>query len=1101
MKKTIFLGFLAIWCGLSSLSAQVTIGADNAPQSFSVLELISGNDKGLRLPQLTTAQRDAITTAAFKAEPLALGLLIQNTTTKCIEYWNLTKWVSLCTGTANISFEDGSGDPADPTQPEFPYIGEERGPFTPTDEPPCTGIDPAYSFLVVSGAAYLHVSVLNTATGEFRVSMDENNSVNSRTAILRITNNCSNEYKEFVFSQAGDPTLCEPSANAPVINAPNGVVLCAGGVVYLELTNPTPAVDYIWTLGGVEKGRGASYIATQKGTYTVYAGGIGCTVPVAASIDVTLSTASAPSPISLIVGQNGGFVCSDADKTRIYAETPASGSLMWFKNGVHQNSISQTVSGSHTYIEAGIGTWFAAVADGSCSSAKSNEITVSVDPLSGASIPAPVFTINGSAASGIVNVCAGGTLLLDVQSPVGGVTYSWYVNNDKKGEGTHYELSMSGLSGDFIIQCRAANSSQCSSAGVSQLSVSLGSAPSKPVIISNNGSVLCGSSATLSTVSTASKYRWYKDGAFLSETTHPINTYNISELGTYSLQTVNASGCVSELSNGLNISQNSAYGSVEITPQISSIDHNQSRSFTANINPEDAASTYSWTITGATPATAAGKTVLVTFGTVGTAHISVTATNSCTPGGVSATVNGSTGVSVSAACLPVSITGYSPSDKAATIIGSSSTSLTVTPNGNPNNFTYLWYKDGSATAATTQTISVTAAQAGSYTCEVTTKCVPASSVTSDAFTVTVLSIPPTLGSGSLSGKTCFDIVESNFGVDCGEQSGRLSNKADFTHLSTHTQVYTFKKSLTGIVQNVRFVLQDSEGVLSSSQPLSGTLISGTMSVASTTLTLNFKTNLNSQTSIPQIYGRTRVGLSGPDPAVVIVNIVYNNGSTDVYLPLTLSVQDCACCGAFVASGVWKEFMCHNLGANQSADPFTPSADINGDYYQWGYKYPSATRDNILGTPTTADGSAYTGTWNNSSATPGYYGDNTNGTNVTVISPTDPCPSGYRVPSYNEWLGVTNKITANLNPQSSKGPWGTAGPANWSGAMFGNALYLPAAGRRNNSTGSLNFRGAYGYYWSTRINSSTNTYIMYFDNGAAMNFLYRAYGITVRCIAE
>jgi hypothetical protein len=33
MKKTFLLGFTALWCGLSVLSAQVTIGADNAPQA------------------------------------------------------------------------------------------------------------------------------------------------------------------------------------------------------------------------------------------------------------------------------------------------------------------------------------------------------------------------------------------------------------------------------------------------------------------------------------------------------------------------------------------------------------------------------------------------------------------------------------------------------------------------------------------------------------------------------------------------------------------------------------------------------------------------------------------------------------------------------------------------------------------------------------------------------------------------------------------------------------------------------------------------------------------------------------------------------------
>jgi formylglycine-generating enzyme required for sulfatase activity len=98
-KKTFLLGFIALWCGLSSLSAQVTIGADNAPQPFSVLELISGNDKGLRLPQLTQRQRNDLQ-ATFGAEATgkAMGLQIFNINSKCVETWNGAAWLQSCIG-------------------------------------------------------------------------------------------------------------------------------------------------------------------------------------------------------------------------------------------------------------------------------------------------------------------------------------------------------------------------------------------------------------------------------------------------------------------------------------------------------------------------------------------------------------------------------------------------------------------------------------------------------------------------------------------------------------------------------------------------------------------------------------------------------------------------------------------------------------------------------------------------------------------------------------------------------------------------------------------------------------------------------------------
>ena len=75
----------------------VTIGSIEDPQVFSILELISNGSKGLRLPQLTTAQRDAMTTSTqFIAakNTTAMGLLIFNTTTRCMELWNGSVWVS-----------------------------------------------------------------------------------------------------------------------------------------------------------------------------------------------------------------------------------------------------------------------------------------------------------------------------------------------------------------------------------------------------------------------------------------------------------------------------------------------------------------------------------------------------------------------------------------------------------------------------------------------------------------------------------------------------------------------------------------------------------------------------------------------------------------------------------------------------------------------------------------------------------------------------------------------------------------------------------------------------------------------------------------------
>ncbi|NDV46381.1 hypothetical protein D0T49_04920 [Paludibacter sp. 221] len=92
--------FVMLLLPLSIVNAQVTIGADQEPQSYSLLELNTTTVKGgIQLPKLTTAERDALLSSKTAAEKTAAkGLTIYNTVTNCIDTWNGTAWVSDCSG-------------------------------------------------------------------------------------------------------------------------------------------------------------------------------------------------------------------------------------------------------------------------------------------------------------------------------------------------------------------------------------------------------------------------------------------------------------------------------------------------------------------------------------------------------------------------------------------------------------------------------------------------------------------------------------------------------------------------------------------------------------------------------------------------------------------------------------------------------------------------------------------------------------------------------------------------------------------------------------------------------------------------------------------
>lgn len=99
MKKIRLLLVLIASLAYSGLSAQVGINTDGTAPAASAMLDVQDTTKGVLLPRLTNAQRDAI------ASPAA-GLIIYNTQAETLQYYNGNSWVLITEGNCGTPFYD-----------------------------------------------------------------------------------------------------------------------------------------------------------------------------------------------------------------------------------------------------------------------------------------------------------------------------------------------------------------------------------------------------------------------------------------------------------------------------------------------------------------------------------------------------------------------------------------------------------------------------------------------------------------------------------------------------------------------------------------------------------------------------------------------------------------------------------------------------------------------------------------------------------------------------------------------------------------------------------------------------------------------------------
>lgn len=375
----------------------------------------------------------------------------------------------------------------------------------------------------------------------------------------------------------GFSVIVLPKPAAPTVLPAGPLTICAGETATLTVQGG-PFAQYRWTNGATTE----SINVTTSGLYRVavqQAGG--CFSDSSIAVRVTVL----PAPPAPSVTANGPTALCAGDSVTLRGPIGAAG-YIW-SNGARTQTITVRTSGNFTLRIIG--------ANG-CTSAVSSPTAVVVNPRPAA----PAIT-----ASGSTTICPGNTVTL--RGPAGFLSYRWIGPAGLIADGPIDSISVS-TAGDYRLIVRDGNG--CASDSSAATTITVSPAPEAPVITARGATSICSGDSVVLEGPAGLIYVW-SNGATSQNIT-------VRATGVYTLQVRNAAGCLSPVSNAINVTVAPQPAAPLITSDRLSICEGQS----AIISGPGGVAQYLWSTGATTPA--------ITVTTAGSYTLRIVTAQGCT---------------------------------------------------------------------------------------------------------------------------------------------------------------------------------------------------------------------------------------------------------------------------------------------------------------------------------------------------------------------------------------------------------------------------------------------------------------------------------------